>query len=70
MPRMTHVFDVTFHQAPAPGEPFKWNISDTIQVTALDAASAQRLARRVLMLDESWLVRECQDHGAWNKFYA
>ena len=70
MPFMTHVFDVTFHRQPAPGAPFKWDISETVQVTAMDQQSAERLARRSLGLDEQWRLRSAQDRGTWKKFYA
>ena len=70
MPHMAHVFDVRFHQAPQPGQPFKWHISDNIQVEAMTEANAVRLARRALGLDDTWLVRKVLDHGAWNKFHA
>ncbi len=67
MPHMAHVFTVRFHQKPAPGADFKWPMTEPIEVEAMDEATALRLARRSLELDDSWLVRECRDLGAWNK---
>jgi len=64
---MAHVFTVTFHQPPAPGAAFKYNISEPVEVHAMDESTAVRLARRSLELDDSWLVRDCSDAGAWNK---
>lgn len=68
MPHMARVFDIRFHQAPQPGQPFKWHISDNVEIFAMSEATAVRLARRALGLDDTWHVRKVLDHGPWNKF--
>ena len=67
MPQMAHVFRVQFHQAPQPHEPFRWKISDPIDVEAMTAEVAQRLARTGLGVDATWTLRRCDDLGAWNQ---
>lgn len=67
MPRMAHVFTVRFHQPPAPGAVFRYKIAEPVEVHAMDEATAVRLARRSLDLDDTWLLRACTDAGAWNR---
>jgi hypothetical protein len=64
MPYRSHNFRVQFHRQPLPREPFAWRTSDSIEVTALNATGAQRLARSLLKIDQlpdadRWFLREC-----------
>jgi len=62
MPHMAHIYRVSFHNPTVPESEFR-----TRQVSALAPDLAQRLARRVLELDHTWQLHECQDLGAWNR---
>ncbi len=67
MPKMANIYTITYHKQPAPGEPYKWSITEPIEISAMTQDVAERLGRRVLKLDDTWLVRECLNAGAWNK---
>ena len=74
MPRMQNVYKITFHRNPPATEPYTWQTSEQVEVHAMDEATAVRLARRSLDLDagadaDRWVVKLCENHGAWNKFY-
>jgi len=63
MSHQSHRYQIRFHCRPAPGEPFRWQISDPVEVTALTAVTAERLARHLTGVDNNWQVRECLDLG-------
>lgn len=74
MPKMSNVYQITFHRNPYAHEPFHWESSEMVEVEAMDQATAVRLARRSLGLDtrpdaDRWIVKECLNRGSWNKFY-
>ena len=61
MPHMAHIYQVTFHN-PTQLDPG----IRTQQVSAMAPVTAERLARRLLQIDLTWQLYECQDLGAWN----
>lgn len=74
MPKMSDVYRVTFTRHPYANEPFVWQVSEPVEVTAMHEDTAVKMARRSLGLDDRadadrWTVKECLNLGAWNRVY-
>lgn len=74
MPKMSNVFRITFTRNPLPNEPFYWQTTEPVEITAMHQDTAEKMARRSLGLDarddaDRWIVKECENLGPWNRVY-
>jgi len=63
MPRMAHVYRITFAQT----QDQQTVLSEPVEVTVLAPSEAHRFARRYLKLDESWQLHRTEDLGRWDQ---